>query len=211
MATYQRKDHFHQRAKREGFRTRAAYKLVEIQQAQGLLRPGDRVVDLGCWPGSWMQVAAAEVGPRGQVVGVDLQAMDPPLNIANTIALCGDLGDPALRDEVLAALGGAPADVVLSDAAPKLTGVRPTDRAREEALLLAIEAVLPAVLRPGGTLLLKVLDGPEAQAAVERIRTRFATARTLKPRASRRGTSERYLLARRFTPGAKTGRRRSEG
>jgi 23S rRNA (uridine2552-2'-O)-methyltransferase len=211
MATYQRKDHFHQRAKREGFRSRAAYKLVEIQQAQGLLRPGDRVVDLGCWPGSWMQVAAAEVGPRGQVVGVDLQAMDPPLNIANTIALCGDLSDPALRDEVLAALGGAPADVVLSDAAPKLTGVRPTDRAREEALLLAIEAVLPAVLRPGGTLLLKVLDGPEAQAAVERIRTRFATARTLKPRASRRGTSERYLLARRFTPGAKTGRRRSEG
>jgi 23S rRNA (uridine2552-2'-O)-methyltransferase len=211
MATYQRKDHFHQRAKREGFRSRAAYKLVEIQQAQGLLRPGDRVVDLGCWPGSWMQVAAAEVGPRGQVVGVDLQAMDPPLNIANTIALYGDLGDPALRDEVLAALGGAPADVVLSDAAPKLTGVRPTDRAREEALLLAIEAVLPAVLRPGGTLLLKVLDGPEAQAAVERIRTRFATARTLKPRASRRGTSERYLLARRFTPGAKTGRRRSEG
>jgi 23S rRNA (uridine2552-2'-O)-methyltransferase len=211
MATYQRKDHFHQRAKREGFRSRAAYKLLEIQQAQGLLRQGDRVVDLGCWPGSWMQVAAAEVGPRGQVVGVDLQAMDPPLDIANTIALCGDLGDAGLREEVLAALGGALADVVLSDAAPKLTGVRPTDRAREEELLLAIETLLPAVLRPGGTLLLKILDGPEAQAAVERIRTRFATARTLKPRASRRGTSERYLLARRFRPGVRPGHGCPEG
>jgi 23S rRNA (uridine2552-2'-O)-methyltransferase len=211
MATYQRKDHYHQRAKREGFRSRAAYKLLEIQQAHGLLRPADRVVDLGCWPGSWMQVAAAEVGPRGRVVGVDLQAIDPPLDIANAVALCGDLGDAGVRAQLLAALGGVPADVVLSDAAPKLTGVRPTDRAREEELLRAIETVLPAVLRPGGTLLLKILDGPEAQAAVGRIRARFATARTLKPRASRRGTSERYLLARRYRPVARPGQGRPEG
>ena len=202
MATYQRKDHFHQRAKREGFRSRAAYKLLEIQQAHGLLRSGDRVVDLGCWPGSWMQVAASEVGPRGHVVGIDLQEIDPPLNIANAIALCGDLGDASSREEILAGLGGAAADIVLSDAAPKLTGVRPTDRAREEALLQAIEAMLSAVLRPGGTLLLKVLDGPEAQAATKRLRARFESGRILKPRASRRGTSERYLLARRFRTAA---------
>ena len=100
----------------------------------------------------------------------------------------------------LARLGGTPADAVLSDAAPKLTGVRDRDRAQEEALLEAVEAALPMLLRPGGTLLLKILEGPEAQVVDKRLRGRFAQARTLKPRATRKGSTERYLVARGYAP-----------
>src|SRR5258705_4404855 len=165
---YQRKDSFHQRAKREGFRSRAAYKLQEIQRRTQVLRRGQRVIDLGCWPGGWMQVAAREVGSEGRVVGVDLAAIEPPLEFANAIALIGDLTQPAVRKAVLEAAGG-PADVLLSDAAPKLTGVRATDCANEEVLLAAIEAALPELLSARGALVLKLMEGPEAQVAQQRL------------------------------------------
>ena len=193
---YDRKDSFHQRAKREGFRSRAAYKLDELQREHRLLRAGDRVVDLGCWPGGWMQIAVAAVGPTGRVVGIDLAELDP-LPFENSVAWRGDLGDPDAAERIREALGG-PADVVLSDAAPKLTGVRATDRAREEALLEAIEALVPQVLRRGGTLVAKLLDAPESQAFVTRVRARFGSARITKSHATRKGSSEKYLIARDF-------------
>ena len=195
MARYQRKDHYHQRAKREGYRSRAAYKLEEIQRAQRLLQPGQRVVDLGCWPGGWLQVASAAVGPRGRVVGVDRVEIEPALKNENVVAIFGDLTEPLVWKDILEALGG-PADVVLCDAAPKLTGIRATDCAREEALLEGVEAALPTLLRPAGSLLLKILEGPDAQRVERRIRERFERARGLKPAASRKGTTERYVLAR---------------
>jgi len=193
---YDRKDAFHQRAKREGYRSRAAYKLLEIQQAHRLLAPGDRVVDLGCWPGGWLQVAARAVGPKGRVVGIDRDAVDPLLENANVIALQGDLEAPDAPARILEALGGRKADVLLSDAAPKLTGIKATDRAGAERLLEAVERLIPVLLRSDGSLLLKVLESPEAQAIDKRLRTRLAKAKTVKPRASRKGTRERYLLAR---------------
>ena len=195
MSSYERKDHFHRRAQREGFRSRAAYKLEEIQTKHRLLRRGQRVIDLGCWPGGWLQVAARVVGPTGRVVGVDVAAVEPPIENENVIALCGDLGDPDLATRLLEALGGR-ADVLLSDAAPKLTGVRVTDRVREEAVLEAVEGLLPALLRERGDLLMKVLEGPEAQGVERRIRGGFERARLLRPAATRRGSAERYLLAR---------------
>jgi 23S rRNA (uridine2552-2'-O)-methyltransferase len=160
-----------------------------------LLPRGAKVADLGCWPGGWLQVAAEAVGPEGRVVGVDLAAVDPPLGIANVFSIQGDLSEARVLEEVLARLEG-PAAVLLSDAAPKLSGVRATDRAREEALLEAIEAALPRLLAPGGVLLVKLLDCPEAAGFVKRIRARFDSARELRPAASRKGSSERYLLAR---------------
>lgn len=199
MATYRRKDAYHQRAKREGFRSRAAYKLEEAQERHRLLRRGQRVLDLGCWPGGWLQVAARRVGASGRVVGIDVAALEEPLAEPNVVVLEGDLAAADTAERLLDALG-APADVVLSDAAPKLTGIRDTDRANEERLLEAVEALLPRVLRPGGDLLLKIMEGPEARQVEERLRRRFVRARTFKPRASRKGTSERYLLARDFTP-----------
>ena len=195
MSSYERKDHFHRRAQREGFRSRAAYKLEEIQTKHRLLRRGQRVIDLGCWPGGWLQVAARVVGPTGRVVGVDVAVVEPPIKNENVIALCGDLSDPDLATPLVEALGGR-ADVLLSDAATKLTGVRVTDRVREEAVLEAVESLLPALLRAGGDLLLKVLEGPEAQGVERRIRGGFERARLLRPAATRRGSAERYLLAR---------------
>ena len=197
MARYQRKDAYHQRAKREGLRSRAAYKLEEVQQRHRLLRSGQKVLDLGCWPGGWLQVAAGLVGTRGRVVGIDKAVLDEPLPESQVVVLEGDLEAADTAERLLEALGG-PADVVLSDAAPKLTGVRDTDRANEERLLEAVEALLPALLRPGGDLLLKILEGPEAQQIEKRLRRRFERAKTVKPQASRKGTTERYLLARGF-------------
>lgn len=195
MTVYDRKDHFHQRAKREGYRSRAAFKLLEIQRAQRLLRPGQRVIDLGCWPGGWLQVAAEAVGRKGRVVGVDLAAIDPPLENENVIAFCADITQPPVAKELIDRLG-RPADVVLSDAAPKLTGVRAADHAREGALLERVEALLGELLRAGGTLLVKILDGPDAARVERRLRGEFETAKAVKPGASRRGSSERYLLGR---------------
>jgi 23S rRNA (uridine2552-2'-O)-methyltransferase len=155
------------------------------------------VVDLGCWPGGWLQVAAEAVGPAGRIVGVDLAAIDPPLDLANVFAIAGDFSEVPVIEQVLEQLGG-PAQILLSDAAPKLTGIRATDRAREEGLLEAIEAALPRLLAPGGALLAKLLDCPESAGFVKRLRARFDSARELRPEASRKGSSERYLVAKGF-------------
>jgi 23S rRNA (uridine2552-2'-O)-methyltransferase len=152
-------------------------------------------VDLGCWPGGWVQVAAKEVGPRGMVVGFDLAEIEPPMTEENVATFVGDLEDPSICERVLSTLGGR-ADVLLSDAAPKLTGIRTVDRANEERLLEAVDAMIPLLLRPGGDFLAKILEGPEAQLVDRRIRGHFTTAKTVKTKATRKGSRERYVLAR---------------
>lgn len=201
MARYQRKDALHQKAKKEGLRSRAAYKLDEVQKQHRLLAKGRRVLDLGCWPGGWTEGAARLVGDAGRVVGIDLAECDPPIAAPNATTLVGDLEAPETAARLLEALGGGPADVVLSDAAPKLTGVRETDRANEERLLEAIEALLPRVLAPGGDLLIKILDGPEAQQVDQRMRKAFAKAKAVKLQSTRKGSTEKYLVARGFRGG----------
>lgn len=161
-----------------------------------MIRRGKRVVDLGCWPGGWLQVASKLVGPKGFVVGVDKVAIEPPLEIPNCASIVGDLEDPSLCEQVLELLGRRKADMLLCDAAPKLTGVRAVDRANEESLLEAIEMQIPLLLRSRGDLLVKVLDGPEAQVVDRRIRVRFKTAKTVKSKATRKGSTERFLFAR---------------
>lgn len=196
MARYERKDRLHQRAKDEGLRSRAAYKLEELQKEWKLLRPKQRVFDLGCWPGGWLEVAARLVGPTGRVVGVDLAAVVPPIPSAQVVSLVGDLEDPEIAAKLREALGAERADVVLSDAAPKLTGVRERDRANEERLLEAVEALLPGLLAKGGAFVVKILEGPEAQVIDKRIRASFEQAKTVKLDATRKGSTERYLVAR---------------
>jgi 23S rRNA (uridine2552-2'-O)-methyltransferase len=143
-----------------------------------------------------LQVASQAVGPSGRVVGVDLQPVDPPLENANTISLQADLTDPGVVARILEALGASSADLLLCDAAPKTTGARDVDRAAEARLLEAVEALLPQLLRPGGDLLLKILEGPEAQQIDRRIRLSFDRARATRSRATRKGSNERYLVAR---------------
>ena len=157
------------------------------------------MVDLGCWPGGWLQEASRAVGARGRVVGVDRVALDPPLENANTVSLVGDIEDAKIHEEILRHLDGA-CDVLLSDAAPKLTGVREVDRAAEERLLEAVERLLPLLLREEGDLLVKLLECPEAQNFQRRMRTLFVSAKTVQAEATRKGSSERYLLARGYRP-----------
>jgi len=168
---------------------------LEIHRTQRIFQRGQRIVDLGCWPGGWLQVAAEKVGPSGRVAGVDLAPIDPPLKLENVFAMPGDLSDPAVFPPLLEYLGRR-ADVLLCDAAPKLTGVRASDRAQEEALLGSVEVAIAELLGPGGLALVKLLDCPEAQAFEGRIRRSFSQARRVRPEASRRGSSETYLLAR---------------
>ena len=158
------------------------------------------MVDLGCWPGGWLQVAAESVGPSGRVAGVDLAPIDPPLELENVFATEGDLSNPSVFPPLLEYLGRR-ADVLLCDAAPKITGVRASDRAREEALLGAVEVAIAELLRPGSLALVKLLDCPEAQAFEERVRRSFSQARKVRPEATRRGSSEAYLLARDYRRG----------
>jgi len=158
------------------------------------------VVELGCWPGGWLQVASRCVGPKGLVVGLDLAQMEPLTDCENVIALTGDITEAADLERVLESLGG-PASVLLSDAAPKLTGVRATDRAREELLLEAIAGAVPRLLTPQGNLLVKLLECPEAQVFEKGMRGIFESTKVVKPKATRKGSSERYLLGRSFQPG----------
>lgn len=186
-------DPFVLRARKEGFRARAAYKLLEIDDRDRLLRPGALVVDLGAAPGSWSQVAARRVGPRGRVVAVDLLPIEP---LAGVEVLLGDFTEQALADRVIAALGGRPADLVLSDMAPNISGIASADQARAMHLAeLALEFAV-AHLAPGGAFLVKVFQGegfPEFRSEMLR---RFASLSTRKPAASRDRSTEVYLLGR---------------
>ena len=190
---YERKDAFYKKAKREGYRSRSAYKLLELNREFHFLKPGDRVLDLGSWPGGWVQVAAALVGKTGRVVGIDLVGLDP-LPLANVTLLQGDATDPAQQEKLLSLLGG-PADVLLSDMAPKLSGIREVDEARSMALCRAALACALVLLRPGGTLLLKVFMGPEYNVFLAELRAAFATVKATRPEATRKGSAETYVLA----------------
>lgn len=190
---YRRKDSFYRRARAAGYRARSAYKLAELDRRYGLLRRGDCVLDLGAWPGAWLQVTLERIGPEGRVVGVDLVPIEP-LAAPNALLLTGDVTAPDTT-EAIRRLLGRPADVVLSDLAPKLTGVRATDEARVHALAEVTVAVLPQLLRRGGRLLMKLFMTPDYEAVLGQLRSRFAQVVTTRPEASRRGSAELYVVA----------------
>jgi len=190
---YRRKDTHYLRARREGYRARSAYKLIELDRRFGLLHEGDRVVDLGSWPGGWLQVALERVGTRGRIVGVDVTGI-APFPAPNAIFVCGDVRDPTVVESVREQLGRR-ADVVLSDLAPKLTGVTATDQARITALAEATIGALPTLLRPGGSLLMKVFEGPDNVETLSTLRREFAEVRATRPAATRHGSAELYAVA----------------
>lgn len=195
MAAYDRKDAVYRRAKREGFRSRAAIKLEEIDRLFSLLRPGQRVVDLGCWPGGWLQICADRVGPRGRVIGVDV-AETAAVERSNVVVLRADVHDEALADRVGEALGG-PADLVLSDLAPKLTGIATSDSARHAALVHRALELARTWLAPGGGIFLaKLFMDAEYQGLIRDIRGAFLTVKSRKLDTTRKGSSELYVCGR---------------
>ena len=191
----QERDPFVRKARQAGYRARAAYKLEEIDRRYRLLRPGARVVDLGSAPGSWSQYAMRRVGARGRVVAVDLLEMP---EIDGVRFLRGDFTEAETAAAVLAALDGHYADLVLSDMAPNISGIRLADQARSEALLESVLGFCLRGLRPGGVLLAKMFEGEGAAAVRERAKSLFGVVRTVKPEASRSESRESYLLARNF-------------
>jgi 23S rRNA (uridine2552-2'-O)-methyltransferase len=182
------------RAKREGFRGRAAFKLIEIDDKHHLLKPGTRVIDLGAAPGGWSQVAARRVGSaqgKGKVVAVDRLELAP---IAGVGFIQRDFLDAGVDDEIKALLGGA-ADVVLSDMAANATGHRATDHLRIMALAEAAADFAREVLAPGGALLCKVLQGGTEASLLAALKCDFSHVKHVKPAASRSDSAELYLLA----------------
>jgi 23S rRNA (uridine2552-2'-O)-methyltransferase len=179
------------RAKREGYRSRAAFKLLEIDERYKLLRPGQRVVDLGAAPGGWSQVAARVVGPSGRVVGIDLLEIEP---MAGVEFITLDFLDPEAPAKLTDLLGG-PADLVLSDMAANATGHKKTDHLRIIGLAETAAEFAREILAPGGGYLAKVLQGGTEGALLTDLKRDFATVRHVKPAASRADSSELYVLA----------------
>lgn len=205
-------DRYFKQAKAEGYVARSAYKLIEIDDRKGLIRPGDRVLDLGCAPGSWMQVAQERVGASGVVVGLDLQSTRAELG-PRCAALVGDVftTPPEELAEAAARIAGPPPrpfDVVLSDMAPNTTGHG--DDLLSARLCRRVLEVLPGLIRPGGHLAMKVFEGSEYPALVRETAGLFAEARGFKPHASREVSREMYIVAKGYR-GPASGARPSVG
>ncbi len=188
------RDPYVARAKREGFRSRAAYKLAEIDDKYRLLKPGTRVVDLGAAPGGWSEIAARRIGAGGRVLAIDILDMKP---IAEVEFLKLDFLDHTAPQRLKDLLGGQ-ADLVLSDMAANATGHRQTDHLRIMALAEAAAHFAQEVLAPGGSFLCKVLQGGTEAALLAELKRDFASVKHVKPPASRSDSAELYLLARGF-------------
>jgi 23S rRNA (uridine2552-2'-O)-methyltransferase len=183
-----RKDEFYNRAKQEGYRSRAAYKLKQLNETAHLVEPGDTVVDLGAAPGGWLQVAS-ELAEDGSVVGVDLQRIDP---VDGVETIRGDMTEAETRAKIRDSVGSA--DVVLSDMAPNMTGEYSLDHARSAYLARqAFETALD-VLDSGGDLVAKVFDGPDLDDLKADVEAEFEYVREVRPEASRAESSELYLV-----------------
>jgi 23S rRNA (uridine2552-2'-O)-methyltransferase len=199
--TRQLNDPFVAEARRLGYRSRAAFKLIQLDTRFHLLAPGRCVVDLGCAPGGWSQVAAQRVGGeagRGRVVGIDLLATDP---VPGASLLTGDFRDPATAESIRDALGGS-ADLVLSDMAAPATGHAATDHLRIVALAEDAFAFAITILKPGGAFVAKVFQGGTEGALLAELKRAFAELRHAKPAASRAESAETYVVAKGFRGGA---------
>ncbi|MDX1744948.1 MAG: 23S rRNA (uridine(2552)-2'-O)-methyltransferase [Halobacteriales archaeon] len=188
-----RRDRYYNRAKQEGYRSRASYKLAQLDDEASLFSPGDTVVDLGAAPGGWLQVAAERVGD-GTIVGVDLQRITP-LEGVETVR--GDITSEEVRDELATLLGDRPADVVLSDMAPNMSGEYSLDHARSIGLAREALGVAEEVLAGGGDFVVKVFDGSELDELRTDLEREFDTVREVRPDASRSSSSELYLVCKR--------------
>ena len=188
-----REDPFVQRAQRDGYRSRACYKLIELQEKDRLLAPGMTVLDLGSAPGGWSQVAARLVGDRGRVIASDILPMDA---IAGVEFIRGDFTEPSVCEALCAAAGDHGIDLVLSDMAPNMSGLAAVDQPRAMYLAeLALDLAL-RLLAPGGSFAAKVFQGEGFEALLAQARGGFGRVLTRKPAASRARSREVYLLAR---------------
>lgn len=196
--SYKVRDTYYKKAKQEGYRSRAAYKLLELQERFRIFKTGQLVVDLGAAPGGWIQVAAKLVGPSGKVIGVDLQPI-ATFHQKNIIVVQTDITAVETEQRIMEYLG-RPADSVISDLAPKLTGIRDTDEARSSELNRTALEVAKRLLRPGGSFLIKSFVSEEMRIFSTELERQFGSVQRTRPDASRKGSSEIYFFAKDYQP-----------
>ena len=188
-----RRDRFHAKAKKHGFLARAVFKLEELDQQFKLFKPGQRVLDLGCSPGSWLQYARSKVGDKGVLVGLDRGPLRG--DVAGARIVVGDV----MAIDVAELKGELPAfDVVLSDMAPDTSGIRHLDQARSEALFERALEIASQVLAPGGNFVGKLFQGPDFKKLTEAVRAKFEVAKSAKPESSRQISIEQYVIGKGF-------------
>ena len=190
-----RDDPYVQRAQREGYRSRACYKLLELQEKDRLIRPGMTVVDLGSAPGGWSQVAAELVGHNGRVIASDILPMD---SLAGVEFIEGDFTEDDIFEQIVAAIGESPVDVVVSDMAPNMSGMSAVDQPRSMYLVELALDMSRRVLPPGGVFVTKIFQGEGFEELLKDARSSFSRVLTRKPQASRARSKEVYLVAKDF-------------
>lgn len=189
---YNLKDYYFQKAKKENFAARSVFKLQEINDRFHLLKPSYKVLDLGAAPGSWSQYAAKVVGPQGRVLGIDLQPIK--ITLPNAVFVTADMRELDL-DKTMAEAGIAPPfDVVLSDMAPKTTGIRITDQARSLELCDLALTTAERFLRPRGNFVAKLFHSDEFEGFRDRLRARFQKVEVLRPKSTRKESKEIFLI-----------------
>jgi len=196
---YDRKDSWHRLAKKEGYRSRAVYKLAQIAEKERAVRPGDRAIDAGAAPGGWSQLLLELVGGKGKVAAIDLMPIEP-FPGANFRFWRKDISDPALSGELLEFLGGR-ADIVLSDAAPNISGSAPIDQTRSADLVRAVFSLARETLKDGGVFLAKIFTGTESETVFAELKPFFRELRRIRPEATRKRSSELYFLGKGFKKG----------
>jgi 23S rRNA (uridine2552-2'-O)-methyltransferase len=188
-------DPFVKMAQKDGYRSRASYKLLEIQEKDRILRPGNIVIDLGAAPGGWSQVTSRVLGDKGRLIASDILEMD---SIEDVTFILGDFTEESVLAQILAAVNNQPVDLVISDMAPNMSGVRMADQARAMYLCELALDLAGQVLRPGGDFLIKIFQGEGFDQYHKQVRQMFDKVQMRKPLSSRDRSREQYLLARGF-------------
>lgn len=191
----QKKDPYVQQAQQSDYRSRAIYKLKEIDEKDHLFRKGQTVIDLGAAPGSWSQYVARRVGPQGKVIAIDILPLD---SIDNVLFIKGDFTKQTIYEQCLYSLDGQNADLVISDMAPNISGIKSSDQAHSMHLAETARDLACQVLRPGGDVLVKIFEGEGVTEFRQGLKEHFRQILTRKPKASRDSSREFYILARSF-------------
>jgi len=187
-----KRDYYYRRAKEENYRSRAAYKLIQAVEKYGFIKSGDVVIDLGAAPGGWLQVARQIVGDKGFILGIDLKEIEP-LNFNNVHTIVGDIRDPEVISKIREILP-RPADVVISDVSPNISGIWELDHARQIELAESSLNIAILTLRRGGNFFTKVFQGDMFHEFLSKVKEYFHQVKIVKPKASRKESAEIYVL-----------------
>ncbi|MGL6298017.1 MAG: RlmE family RNA methyltransferase [Methanobacteriaceae archaeon] len=187
-----KKDHYYKKAKENEYRSRASYKLLQLDKKYKIMKEGQKIVDLGAAPGGWSQVALEKVGESGKVVAIDLNKIKP-FTEENLYKIKGDFTSADVQEEIIEQLDGR-ADIVMSDASPKLTGIKDIDKLRSADLAQGVLDINKKILKNNGNMIIKVFQGSEYKELLDKIKKEFRLVKTTKPSSSRKKSTEMYVI-----------------